>query len=127
MALKDHLKTHRTWQDGLGLLLGMTIGLAPWIVDERLQVESVLNAAISGLAILFVAQLELVRLRRWEEALELLLGLWVVISPFVFGYSGSGSLRIAHWTLGGLVAFIGGLELWQDWRKSREELDRYGS
>ena len=127
MAVKDYLKTHRTWQDGMGLLFGMTIGLSPYIAAEVSNIPVVLNAAFSGLAILMIAQLELVRLRRWEEALELMLGLWVVASPFVFGYAGSGSLRFAHWVLGACVAFIGGLELWQDWRKSREELDRYGS
>ena len=127
MAVKDYLKTHRTWQDGMGLLFGMTIGLSPYVAAEVSNIPAVLNAAFSGLAILIIAQLELVRLRRWEEALELMLGLWVVASPFVFGYAGSGGLRAAHWILGGCVAVIGGLELWQDWRKSREELDRYGS
>ena len=127
MAVKDYLKTHRTWQDGMGLLFGMTIGLSPYITGEVSNITAVLNAAFSGLAILLIAQLELVRLRRWEEALELMFGLWVVVSPFAFGYAGSGSLRFAHWILGGCVAAIGGLELWQDWRKSREELDRYGS
>ena len=127
MAVKDYLKTHRTWQDGMGLLFGMTIGLSPYIAAEVSNIAAVLNAAFSGLAILMIAQLELVRLRRWEEALELMLGLWVVASPFVFGYAGSGGLRASHWILGGCVAVIGGLELWQDWRKSREELDRYGS
>ena len=127
MALKDYLKTHQTWQDGLGLLFGMSIGLSPWVVGEISHLDSVLSAALSGLLILFIAQLELVRLRRWEEALELILGIWVVISPFVFGYADTGNLRIAHWVLGGLVAAIGGLELWQDWRKTREDLDRYGS
>lgn len=127
MAINDYLKTHRTWQDGLGLFLGMTIGLSPYITGEVSNITAVLNAAFSGLAILLIAQLELVHLRRWEEALELMFGLWVVVSPFAFGYAGSGSLRFAHWILGGFVAAIGGLELWQDWRKSREELDRYGS
>lgn len=127
MAVKDYFKTHRTWQDALGLLFGMTIGLSPYITGEVSNIPSVLNAAFAGLAILFIAQLELVRLRRWEEVLELMLGLWVVVSPIAFGYAGGGSLRFTHWILGGFVAVIGGLELWQDWRKSREDLDRYGS
>ena len=127
LALKDQLKPHRTRQDGMGLLLGITIGLAPRITGERFPIYRVLNVSFSGIAILFIAKLELVRLCRWEEALELMLGIWVVVSPFVFGYAGSGSLLFAHWILGGLVAFAGGLELWQDQRKSREDLDRYGS
>ena len=84
MAINDYLKTHRTWQDGLELFLGMTIGLSPYITGEASNIAAVLNAALSGLAILLIAQLELVRLRRWEEVLEAMFGLWVVVSPFVF-------------------------------------------
>jgi SPW repeat len=127
MAVKDYLKTHRTWEDGLGLFFGMAIGLSPYMTAEVSNISAVLNAAFAGLAILLIAQLELVHLRRWEEGLELMLGIWVGVSPFVFGYAGSGSLRFVHWGLGASVALLGGLELWQDWRKSREELDRYGS
>jgi hypothetical protein len=34
MALKDLLKTHRTWEDGVSLTLGVMIGLSPWFYDE---------------------------------------------------------------------------------------------
>jgi len=30
MAIKDILKAHRTWEDGVGLMLGIIIGLSPW-------------------------------------------------------------------------------------------------
>jgi hypothetical protein len=34
MAIKDVLKTHRTWEDGASLVLGLMIGLSPWFYDE---------------------------------------------------------------------------------------------
>jgi hypothetical protein len=59
-----------------------------------------------------LALLELMSLERWEEILELVAGLWVVLSPLVFGYG--GTLRVAHYLLGGLVAALALFELWQD-------------
>lgn len=59
-----------------------------------------------------VALLELMSLERWEEILEMAAGLWMVLSPPVLGYD--GTLRVAHFVLGGLVAALALLELWQD-------------
>jgi hypothetical protein len=41
-----------------------------------------------------LAELEYVSLQRWEEAGELALGLWLIASPFTFGYAGTGELRL---------------------------------
>ena len=120
MALKDILKPHRTWEDGVGLTLGLLIGLSPWLYEEPVVPAVVLNSALVGLAVLALAQLELMRLRRWEEVGQLACGLWLVASPFVFHYAHQDHLRLWHWILGSIVAALAVFELWQDW--SREDL-----
>ena len=115
MAMKDFLKPHRSWEDGLGLLLGVTIGLTPWLYDETLIPTVVLNSAITGLAVLMLAQLEIVRLRRWQEIAQLACGAWLVASPFIFDYAHQDHLRVWHWALGGIVSVLAAFELWQDW------------
>ena len=67
MPIKDILKTHRTWEDGADLMLGIAIGLSPWFYDEPTVPAVVLKSGLTGLAVLALAQLELVHLRRWEE------------------------------------------------------------
>jgi hypothetical protein len=113
MAIRDILKTHRTWEDGVGLLLGLTIGLSPWFYDEPVVPTVVLNSALTGLAVLMLAQLELVRLRRWEEMAQLACGLWLSASPFIFDYAHQDHLRFWHWTLGPIVSVLALFELWQ--------------
>jgi hypothetical protein len=76
MAFKDLLKTHRTWEDGVGLMLGLMIGLSPWFYEEPVVPVVVLNSGLVGLAVLALAQLELVRLRRGKRLRS---------SPAVFG------------------------------------------
>jgi hypothetical protein len=114
MATKDLLKTHRTWEDGVGLLLGLTIGLSPWLYDEPTVPAVLVNSGVIGLAVLALAQLELVRLRRWEEIAQLVCGLWLSASPFIFDYAHQDHLRFWHWALGAILSVLALFELWQD-------------
>ena len=115
MAIKDILKTHRTWEDGVSLVLGLMIGLSPWFYDEPVVPTVLLNSAVTGLAVLALAHLELVRWRRWEEYAQLAWGLWLLASPLIFHYAHQDHLRFWHWTLGAIVSLLALFELWQDW------------
>ena len=115
MAIKDFLKPHRSWEDGVGLLLGLTIGLTPWLYDQAPVPAIIVNSALTGLAVLMLAQLQIVRLRRWDEVAQLACGVWLVASPFVFDYAHQDHLRFWHWALGGIVSVLAAFELWQDW------------
>ena len=67
---------------------------------------------------LALAQLELVRLRRWEEIAQLACGLWLSASPFIFDYAHQDHLRFWHWALGAIVSILALFELWQDWNRA---------
>jgi hypothetical protein len=43
----------------------------------------------------------------------------------ILGYSGDEALRAWHVTLGAIVALLGALQLWQDWRLSEQELTKH--
>jgi SPW repeat len=126
-------KTHRTWEDWLGMLLGVLIILSPWfptqagheIIDAERSVV-IVNTFVVGILVFFLAQLEYVALRRWEEVAAILLALWLIVSPYVFGYHGDGLLRFYHSTLGGLVLLLATLQLWQDWELSDQDLLKHG-
>lgn len=114
MTFREFLKPHRTWEDGVGLMLGLTIGLSPWLYDQPPVPAVVLNSALIGLAILMLAQLELVRLRRWHEVAQFACGLWLLASPLVIDYSHQDHLRLWHSLLGSLVCALAAFELWQN-------------
>lgn len=117
MAIKDLLKTHRTWEDSAALFLGLVIGLAPWLARETADQFVVLNSAACGLAILMLAQVELVHFRRWEDFILLACGIWAFTSPFALSFADDGQLRVWHWGAGAMVMALALLEIWQDWRK----------
>ncbi len=124
--------THRSWEDWFGMLLGVLIVVSPWfpfqpthdVMDGERSVM-ILNTFVVGMLVFGLAQLEYVALQRWEEVAEIVLGLWLIASPLMFGYSGDDMLRAWHATLGGIVVLLGALQLWQDWRLSDQELAKH--
>src|ERR1700730_10505673 len=126
-------KTHRTWEDWLGMLLGGLVLLSPRfspqasheIVDPGRSVV-IVNTFAVGILVFFLAQLEYVALQRWEEVAAILLALWLIVSPYVFGYHGDGLLRFYHSTLDGLVLLLATLQWWQDWELSDQDLLKRG-
>ncbi len=115
MTERKLLSTHRTWQDWLGIVLALSIALAPWILDETAHRAAVVNAAVAGLVILLMAEIDLVSTRRWAEYALLAAGAWIAISPAVLGYG--GALRVWHAAAGVLVMLLAALELWQTDRR----------
>ncbi|MBR0719522.1 SPW repeat protein [Bradyrhizobium liaoningense] len=125
------LKTHRTWEDWCGMLLGALIVASPWFpIQQELPLAGqqiiVLNTIAVGLLVFGLAQLEYVALQRWEEVTTILVGLWLIVSPYVLGYSGEGFLRLYHTSLGVVVVLLGVLQLWQDWEQSDQDLLKHG-
>jgi len=115
------------------MLLGVLIVLSPWfptpagheVIDaERSYV--ILNTFTIGILVFGLAQLEYVALQRWEEVAEILAGLWLIASPYIFGYSDDGMLRFWHTSLGVLVVLLAALQLWQDWGLKDEDMLKHG-
>ena len=124
-------RTHRTWEDWCGMLLGALIVVSPWFpILEDVPVAGqpiiILNTVAIGLVVFSLAQLEYVALQRWEEVTTIVVGLWLIVSPYVLGYSGEGFMRLYHSSLGVVVVLLGVLQLWQDWEQSDQDLLRHG-
>jgi hypothetical protein len=123
---------HRTWEDWFGMLLGVLIVVSPWFpfsshdVMDAERSTMILNTFVVGMLVFGLAQLEYVALQRWEEVAEIALGVWLIASPYIFGYSGDGLLRFWHSSLGGLVVLLATLQLWQDWDLSDQDLAKHG-
>src|ERR1700682_1632879 len=125
--------THRTWEDWCGMLLGVLIVLSPWfptqagheVVDaERSFV--ILNTITIGILVFGLAQRDYGGLPRWEEVAAVALALWLIASPYIFGYSGDGLLGFYHSSFGGLVVLLAALQLWQGRERDGGGVVKYG-
>jgi len=126
-------QTHRTWEDWCGMLLGLLIALSPWFPTQQGHEAAdagrslvILNAVMVGIVVFGLAQLEYVSLQRWEEVAGIVAGLWLMLSPYFFGYHVDGLLRFWHSGLGALVVLLSALQLWQDWELSDRDMLKHG-
>src|SRR5215510_14115288 len=115
---------HYAWEDCVSMVLGALIVLTSWIGNDEASQTVAINATIVGILVLALGASEVVDLRRWEESLEAACGLWLIASPFIFGYADTGTLRYWHFVLGVAVVLLAALELRQDWKLSDAELAR---
>jgi len=111
MAATNEVTDHE-WQDVACMALGVLILLSPWIVQDDPTGLVKLNAAIVGLVVLIVSELEIGGHTVPEEAANAGAGLWLMASPLVFGYG--GELMIWHLVLGALVVAFAAVEFWQE-------------
>ena len=118
---------HYLWEDCGSMVLGALIVLTAWMVGDVGSQPVAINATIVGLIVLALGASEFLDLRRWEEGLETACGLWLIASPFIFGYAYAGMLRYWHFVLGAAIALLAVLELLQDWKLSEAELTRHSA
>jgi SPW repeat len=116
---------HRSWEDYAGIIVGILIGLSPWLTGGQVKLLATGNAVAVGVMVFAFAAFELVDLNRSEEVGEIVFGLWLIASPFVLNYVNS-QFAIWNFVLGAGVVLLGGLELWQDWSLTERELMRHG-
>jgi hypothetical protein len=102
---------HYVWEDCVSMGLGALIVLTSWMADDAVSQTAAANATIVGILVLALGASEVVDLRRWEEGLEAACGLWLIASPFIFGYADAGTLRYWHFALGIAVVLLAALEL----------------
>ena len=117
MTSFSYLKTHHTWEDFLGMLLGALIVASPWLAGQMSSPIVVLNAALVGTIVFALALLSLVDVRLWEEGVEMACGAWLLVSPYILSYSQTGQLQNWHALLGAAVVVLAMYELWQDWQR----------
>jgi hypothetical protein len=111
-------RVHPSWEDWASMAVGALILISAWATLGDLGYAT-LSAVLVGCLVIMAAWLEVAWLefmmpQIWEEWVELVLGLWLVASPWVFGYSQLIVPTVIHIVLGGLVVLLALLELWQD-------------
>jgi hypothetical protein len=84
------------WQDWINVLLGAWLFFSPWLLGYFNTYNAAWNAYVLGIAIFVFAVWALYAPQAWEEWTLLILGIWLVISPWVLGFYGDGS---ATWNM----------------------------
>jgi hypothetical protein len=97
------------WQDPVCLLAGLWLAVSPWMLGYDTQMTPTWNAIVAGGLIALIALYALYQVFAWEEWANVALGLWLVASPWVLGFSAMQAVTLNAVIVGALVA---ALALW---------------
>jgi len=98
--------------DIVNVVLGAFLFLTPWIFGFVPEAAASWNAWLSGIVIAGLAIAALAAYAEWEEWLNLVVGLWVAISPWAVGFSANAAAAYAHVVVGVIVALAAALRVW---------------
>ena len=97
------------WQDPVNLVLGLWMIVSPWVLAYQAEPRPMWNSVIVGILIAAAAVYALLKVFAWEEWTNVVLGVWLVISPWVLGFSGLFAATVNAVVVGAVVA---ALALW---------------
>jgi len=97
--------------DVANLILGVFLFLSPWLLHFAPGTES-WNAWAGGGVIAVLSIAALLAFAEWEEWLNLIVGLWIVVSPWALKFSASTNAMRTDVIVGLIVAVIAAIELW---------------
>lgn len=96
--------------DVANLILGAILFFSPWIFGFDAGKASQ-NAYIAGIVIAVLAIAALAAFAIWEEWLNLIVGLWTLVSPWLLGFQGTKAMTVSV-IIGAAVAILAAIELW---------------
>jgi hypothetical protein len=75
----------RQWEDWCDWALGIWLCLSPWVLLFERDGVATRNAVIVGGLIILAEVITLSVFRLWEEWINVVLGAWLIVSPWLLG------------------------------------------
>jgi hypothetical protein len=107
----------KRWQDVVSLVLGVWLVVSPWALGYAGETMAAWNAYIFGVIIAVAAIAALVAFHEWEEWVNAVIGLWLIVSPWVLGFSG---LAAAMWNFVAVGVIVAVLAAWAAYMARQE-------
>ena len=98
--------------DLVNVVLGLCLVFAPWVLGFTSEMAATRNAWIVGAAIALIALGALFAFREWEEWVNLALGVWAILAPWLLGFATVAAALYAHVMIGLIVGVLAALDLW---------------
>jgi hypothetical protein len=75
------------WQDWMSFALGLWLAVSPWAAGYAAHESATANAVFVGLALALGAQFEAACDQLQAEWLNIAAGIWLMLAPFVLGFT----------------------------------------
>jgi 4-amino-4-deoxy-L-arabinose transferase-like glycosyltransferase len=104
----------RRWQDGVILLLGIWLVVSPWVFASPTTSPPALNAIIAGAIMAISAAFDLYKTYIWAVLLNIVIGAWVALSPWLVQAMTDRAMRTNLLVVGIATVVLGLWELRSD-------------
>ena len=117
--------TSDRWRDWAMLALGAWLFLSPWILGFTVAAPvegadvttgftaAAWNAWILGVVIAAIALWAALQFAEWHDWANGVLGVWLVVSPWILGFSALTAALWNHIVVGVLIVALAAWELWE--------------
>ena len=102
------------WLDALIAALGVWLILSPWVMGSWGEVQATANASIVGFALVAVAVDAIFVPSPWEELTLGVIGVWLIVSPWVLDVSVGHGAGFAAIVTGTVIAVLALWSLFSD-------------
>jgi SPW repeat len=110
MAVRAGVSLPKQWEDWASWAFGIWLCISPWALEFDLERVPTRNAVIVGCLIILAEVVTLSVFRPWEEWINVALGAWLVISPWVLGIA-STAATVNFVVIGALVVALAFYEM----------------
>jgi hypothetical protein len=100
------------FQDWINLVLAAFLFVSPWLFGFTSHSLASWNAWICGAVIAALALAAIVRFAEWEEWINVALGAWLVIAPWILGFTAVAAAMWTHVILGLVILVFAGWSAW---------------
>jgi hypothetical protein len=104
----------KRWQDWTNLVLGLWLFVSPWALGFTDMAMPTWNAYVMGVAIMLFAALAIYSIKAREEWLNMVFGFWLMLSPWVMGFTAQTGPALDAVLTGALVAALASWAMAQD-------------
>jgi SPW repeat-containing protein len=101
------------WEDWVGAVLGFWLLVSPWVLEYG-EMAARQNAVLVGFLLIATEFAILFAFRVWEEWISVILGAWLVVSPWALG---AGLVATLNFVIVGLLVLA--LALYEIWDERR--------
>lgn len=109
------------WASGVNIIAGFWLLLSPWIYSTAANEGGVWNSFIVGIAVVIIAALRVFGVApSWLSWVNVALGIWMILSPWIYNYSFNTSRLWNSIIIGIIIAALGAISATAEIRRRRE-------
>ena len=100
-------------QDWVLVLLAIGLFGSPWLAGFRDEPLPSWHAWVMAVVLAYVSFAALSETRQWEEWVTLALGVWLILAPWILGFTAHAATERVHWAVGALTIAASLLAEWR--------------